>query len=237
MQSQDEALSRLVIAIDGTAGAGKSTTSRGVAEQLGLRYLDTGAMYRAMAWQLLLDGVDVTDSDAVAACADMVAIESGTDPSNPTIALAGTNVSREIRTAEATAAVSPVSAVPRVRQLLSAKQREIIGEGGIVVEGRDIGTVVAPDAGLKLYLSADPVARAERRSAELSDDQSRDVATVQADLVRRDHHDSSRVASPLSAAADAVVVDTTYLSLDEVIATIVTLARERIADAGDESAG
>lgn len=224
MKSED--LQRMVIAIDGTAGSGKSSTSRGVATRLGLRYLDSGAMYRAMTWQMLLDGVDIGDPDAVAAHAVMVRMDSGTDPGDPTIHLSGTDVSRQIRSAETTLAVSAVSAVPRVRELLVHRQRAIIGAGGIVVEGRDIGTVVAPDAALKIYLVADPSARAARRSAELGADQRQDISSVQADLVRRDSVDSTRATSPLSAADDAVVVDSTDLSLDEVVATIMGLAED-----------
>ena len=218
---------RLVVAIDGTAGSGKSSASRGVARRLGLRYLDTGAMYRAMAWQMLLDGVDVGDPAAVAARAETVRIEAGVDPDAPAIRLAGVDVAREIRSGEVNVAVSPVSAVPRVREIVVAQQRDIIDGGGIVVEGRDIGTVVAPHADLKVYLFADPSARAQRRAAEVADG-NRDVATVQADLLRRDDHDSTRVASPLKAADDAVPLDTTSLTLAEVIDTIVRMAKERV---------
>ena len=225
----DEDLQRIVIAVDGTAGSGKSTTSRAVALRLGLRYLDSGAMYRAMAWQMVLDGIDPDDSTAVATRAATVDVESGTDPAAPTIRLFGVDVSNEIRSAEATRAVSPVSAVPRVREILISQQRAIIGDGGIVVEGRDIGTVVAPGASLKVYLVADPAARAARRTAELSAEQARDVAVVQADLLRRDNADSTRLASPLSAADDAVIIDSTDLSLDEVVVGVVGLAQERLA--------
>ncbi|MGI8992907.1 MAG: (d)CMP kinase [Nocardioidaceae bacterium] len=223
-----EDLQRMVIAIDGTAGSGKSSTSRGVATRLGLRYLDSGAMYRAMTWQMLLDGVDVDDSEAVAARAETVRLESGTDPRDPSIRLSAADVSEQIRFAETTKAVSAVSAVPRVRQLLVDQQRAIIGIGGIVIEGRDIGTVVAPDAELKIYLVADPSARAARRSAELSDGQRQDVSTVQTDLISRDTHDSSRATSPLRAADDAVVIDSTDLALDAVITTIVGLVKDRL---------
>ena len=226
MQPESDGLARLVIAIDGPAGSGKSSTSRGVAQRLGLRYLDTGAMYRAMTWHLLTRGVSLDDVDAVAARAVEAKIVSGTDASAPTIALGGVDVSVEIRSDATTAAVSQVSAVPRVRQLLKEMQRSIIGPGGIVVEGRDIGTVVAPDAGLKIYLVADAAARAERRSAELTDQHERDVASVEAALLRRDVLDSTRAASPLAAASDAVVLDTTYLTLGEVIGAIVELALE-----------
>ncbi len=220
---------RIVIAIDGTAGSGKSSASRGVATRLGLRYLDTGAMYRAMTWHLLLNGVDVLDVQAVARSAEYAAIGSGTSPELPTISLDGDDVSQEIRSDVVTAAVSPVSAVPRVRELLVARQRAIIGRGGIVVEGRDIGTVVAPEAELKVYLSADPSARALRRSAELASTQERNLATVEQALRWRDSYDSSRGTAPLSVASDAVCVDSTAMSLDEVIKAICALALERMA--------
>jgi cytidylate kinase len=227
-ETADDAWDQLVIAMDGTAGSGKSSASRGVARRLGLRYLDTGAMYRAMTWQLLCDRVDVNDAEAVSEHAPGVQIGIGTNPELPTITANGVDVAKEIRSDAATAAVSPVSAVPRVRELLRLAQRDIIGRGGIVVEGRDIGTVVAPDAGVKFYLTADPSARAHRRSAEMSPEQVRDVEAVRADLLRRDLHDSTRAASPLAAADDAVVVDTTELTLDEVIDRVVDLARERV---------
>ncbi len=235
------ALRSLVIAMDGPAGSGKSSASRGVAQSLGLRYLDTGAMYRAMTWRMLLDRVDVTDPAAVAARADDVLIEAGTDSSAPTITLDGDVVSRQIRTDGVTAAVSSVSAVPQVRRLLVAQQRTIIGSGGIVVEGRDIGTVVAPNAAVKVYLSADPMARAQRRSAEMATGAVGTVAAaapgvsvqaVQADLLRRDAFDSSRVTSPLSRASDAVVLDTTHLSLDDVISAVVDLAVDHVGRLG-----
>ncbi len=226
-QSQRDALGSLVVALDGTAGSGKSSTSRGVAVRLGLRYLDTGAMYRAMTWHLLSRGVDLDDTAAIVSHAADAQIVSGTDPGAPTITLGGVDVAVEIRHDETTAAVSQVSAVPEVRQLLRELQQSIIVSGGIVVEGRDIGTVVAPDAGLKVYLVADPAARAERRAAELTDKHQRDVLSVQAALLRRDAFDSTRAASPLSAASDAVVIDSSYLSLDEVVDAIVELALQR----------
>jgi cytidylate kinase len=220
-------LGDLVVAIDGTAGSGKSSASRGVAQQLGLRYLDTGAMYRAMTWHMLLEGVDVSDPEAVARHADSAVIGSGTSPELATISLGGRDVSREVRSDQVTAAVSSVSAVPHVRELLVRQQRQIIGDGGIVVEGRDIGTVVAPNAALKVYLSADPAARAARRSTELARSQAADVATVEAALLQRDAYDSSRKTAPLSAAPDAVYLDSTFLSLGDVIDQIVALALER----------
>jgi cytidylate kinase len=222
-------LDELVVAMDGTAGSGKSTASRGVATRLGLRYLDTGAMYRAMTWAMLLDGVDVTDGAAVAARAETVSISSGTNPELPTIALDGVDVAVEIRSDATTSAVSPVSAVPRVREILVELQREIIGRGGIVVEGRDIGTVVAPDAALKVYLTADPAARAQRRSAEMTSGHDRALATVEADLVKRDTYDSTRATAPLTAAPDAIAIDSTFVTLEQVIDQIVALALERVS--------
>jgi cytidylate kinase len=229
--ARSSGLASLVIAIDGTAGSGKSSASRGVATRLGLRYLDTGSMYRAMTWQMLLYGIDVFDAAAVAERAETVQIEAGTDASAPTIRLGGQSVAREIRTGEVNAAVSPVSAVPRVRTLLVEQQRALIGSGGIVVEGRDIGTVVAPHADLKVYLTADPSARARRRSAEMEEGTSRGVDTVEADLRRRDDYDSTRRTAPLSVAPDAVHLDSTELTLEQVIDMLVDLALER-ASAG-----
>ena len=213
--------SSLVVAVDGTSGSGKSCTSRGVAERLGLRYLDTGAMFRAMTWWLLREGVDVRDVAAVAAVADRPRIESGTDPLAPTITVDGVDVSVEIRGEAVTAAVSPVSAVPEVRARLLDLQREVIGDGGIVVEGRDIGSVVWPQAEVKVYLSADPDARAARRTAEQG---GTDVATTQQSLLERDRIDSGRATAPLTMADGAVHVDSTHLTLDEVIETILALA-------------
>ena len=211
-----------VIAIDGTSGSGKSSTSRGVAEQLGLRYLDTGAMFRAMTWWLLRQGVDVADPDSVAALAASPVIHSGTDPLAPTITVDGHDVSVEIRAEDVTAAVSPVSAVPEVRTRLLELQRDVIGAGGIVVEGRDIGSVVWPQAEVKVYLSADPDARAQRRTAEQG---GTDVASTQQSLLERDRIDSGRATAPLTMAEGAVHIDGTHLTLDEVIARIVELAR------------
>ena len=210
-----------MIAVDGTSGSGKSSTSRGVAERLGLRYLDTGAMFRAMTWWLLSQGVDVHDVEAVAAVAGQPRIESGTDPLAPTITVDGVDVSVAIRSAEVNAAVSPVSAVPAVRTRLLELQRETIADGGIVVEGRDIGSVVWPQAEVKVYLSADPDARAERRAAE---EGGADLATTQQSLLERDRIDSGRATAPLTMADGAVHVDSTHLTLDEVVATILALA-------------
>jgi cytidylate kinase len=212
----------VVVAMDGPSGSGKSSTSRGVATRLGLRYLDTGAMFRAMTWWMLEHGVDTEDPDAVAARADAPLLVSGTDPQAPTITVDGTDVAGPIRGSAVTSAVSAVSSVPAVRARLLREQRDIIGDGGIVVEGRDIGTVVAPDAAVKVYLTADPDARAARRAAEQSGS---DVDATRADLARRDAIDSGRVAAPLTMAEGATHIDTTPYTLDEVVDQVVALVR------------
>jgi cytidylate kinase len=212
----------VVVAMDGPSGSGKSSTSRGVATRLGLRYLDTGAMFRAMTWWMLEHDVDTEDPEAVAARADAPLLVSGTDPQAPTITVDGTDVAGPIRGSTVTSAVSAVSAVPAVRARLLREQRDIIGDGGIVVEGRDIGTVVAPDAAVKVYLTADPDARAARRAAEQSGS---DVDATRADLARRDAIDSGRVAAPLTMAEGATHIDTTPYTLDEVVDQVVALVR------------
>jgi cytidylate kinase len=221
----------VVIAVDGPSGSGKSTTARGVARRLGLRYLDTGAMYRAVTWALLRHGVDVDEPEAVAAAVADVRLDVGTDPGRPTISADGVDVAGPIRGPAVTAAVSAVSAVPEVRRLLVAQQRQLIGDGGIVVEGRDIGAVVAPDADLKVSLTAESAERAARRHAETGGRPGQ-VAATEADLTRRDTLDSTRTTSPLTKAADAVVVDTTHLGLDEVIDRIVGMTADLRTEAG-----
>jgi len=211
-----------VVAIDGPAGSGKSTVSRGVARRLGLRYLDTGAMYRAMTLAVLDAQVDPNDDASVISVVNDAEISSGTDPDNPFIHLNGRDVSAEIRTEGVTGAVSAVSAIPAVRALLVEKQRSIVVAAqqagtGIVVEGRDIGTVVLPDADRKFFLTADETERARRRALE----QAQPVDRTQDLLNQRDALDSNRSVSPLTQADDAVAIDTTHMTLDEVIDTIV----------------
>jgi len=213
----------IVVAMDGPSGSGKSSTSRGVAARLGLRYLDTGAMFRALTWWMLCRGVDVADAAAVADHVDEPVIVCGTDPSVPTITVDGVDVAGPIRSEEVTSAVSAVSAVPEVRARLLQEQRDIIGAGGIVVEGRDIGTVVAPDAPVKVFLTADPDARAVRRTAEMAGSS---LEAVRADLIRRDTFDSGRVTAPLVMAEDALPIDTSPFTLDEVIDQVVTLVEQ-----------
>lgn len=207
-----------VIAIDGPSGTGKSTVSRAVAQELGWRYLDTGAMYRAVTWAVLRAGVPVSEAADVAR---RCTISIGTDTSAEAVLVDGTHVEAEIRSPEVTADVSAVSAQPEVRSLLVQMQRSLIGDGQIVVEGRDIGSVVVPDARLKIYLTADADVRAARRAREVG----AEAAEVGQALQRRDSFDSSREASPLRPAMHAVVLDTTAMTQDEVVGHILSLAR------------
>jgi cytidylate kinase len=215
-----------VVAVDGPSGSGKSTVSRRLATALNGVYLDTGAMYRAVTWAVLEAGVDPSDIEAVAKIALETELTIGTDPANPVFLANGTDVSAAIRGPEVTAAVSPVAAVPAVRRHLVTLQRSIIAaHPRIVVEGRDIASVVAPDASLKVYLTASAAARALRRSAE----DAADVAATKADLERRDKFDSSRAADPLRQASDAIEVDTTGLGIDEVVARLLDLLNSKVS--------
>ncbi|GAA0321785.1 (d)CMP kinase [Streptomyces polychromogenes] len=228
---ESAAPSAVTVAIDGPSGTGKSSTSKAVAAKLGLRYLDTGAQYRAITWWMITNGIDTDDPQAIALAAGKPAIVSGTDPSAPTITVDGQDASGPIRTQEVTSKVSAVSAVPEVRALITDLQRSIAAEaaeaGGIVVEGRDIGTTVLPDADLKIFLTASAEARAARRSGELRGKEAADLAATKEALVKRDAADSGRKTSPLAKAGDAVEVDTTELTLDQVIECVVTLVEER----------
>ncbi|WP_149823360.1 (d)CMP kinase [Streptomyces tailanensis] len=218
----------VIVAIDGPSGTGKSSTSKAVAAQLGLSYLDTGAQYRAITWWMVNNGIDIEDPSAIAAVAGKPEIVSGTDPAGPTITVDGTDVAGPIRTQEVTSKVSAVSAVPEVRARITELQRSIASgaENGIVVEGRDIGTTVLPDADLKIFLTASPEARAARRSGELK---GVDVHATREALLKRDAADSNRKASPLAKADDAVEVDTSDLTLQQVIECVVTLIEEKRA--------
>lgn len=215
----------IVVAMDGPSGSGKSSTSRGVAAALGLRYLDTGAQFRAMTKWMLDNDIDVADHALVATLADRPVIASGTHPQDPTITVDGVDVATAIRTQEVTAAVSDVASVPEVRARLLALQRSLIGDGGIVVEGRDIGSVVWPGAEVKVYLTADPSARAVRRTAENG---AGSVDATEADLIRRDAIDSGRATAPLTVPADAVHIDTTPYTLQEVVDRVVALVRDTV---------
>jgi len=220
----------LVIAVDGPAGSGKSSAARGVARALGLRYLDTGAMYRALTWRLQAQGVDPADSAAVLADFRRPSIEVGTDPAAPRIAVDGQDVAGPIRSREVSNAVSAVAALPQVREYLIGLQRGIIADAvaagaGIVAEGRDIGTVVAPGAQVKVFLTASEAIRALRRAADLAADPAATAELTRQEQARRDQRDAPQMAR----AADAVQLDTSALELDEVIAEIIKLARSRSA--------
>lgn len=229
----------MIIAIDGPSGAGKSTVAKAVARELGFSCLDTGAMYRAVAWQALQDGVSFEDDAALGQLALTHEIAFGHEPGEPTpkrIAIGGVDVTDAIRTAEIDRAVSPVSAAPSVRAALVAQQQRIGRAGDYVVEGRDIGTVVFPEAAVKVFLTASAEERAHRRVRQNVDRSvgSIDYDEVLADIRRRDEYDSSRATSPLRPADDAVQMDSTGHYIEEVIEDICTLARERGAGRGHE---
>jgi cytidylate kinase len=219
-----------VIALDGPSGSGKSTVARAVARRLGWRYLDTGATYRAATLAVLRAGTAPSDSDAVAATVAGARIGVSTDPEAASATLDGEDVTAVIRGPEVTAAVSAVSAVPAVRTQLVALQRELAGSDGAVLEGRDIGTVVFPDAAVKVFLDASPQVRASRRAGDADPGVTPSGAgvleSVAADLARRDRLDSSRPTSPLQPAEDAVPLDSSALDADAVVARVLALARD-----------
>jgi cytidylate kinase len=213
------------VALDGPSGTGKSSVARAVAARLGAAYLDTGAMYRAATVAVLDAGVDPEDAEAVAAVVAAARIEVGTAADTEVVEVDGVDVAVRIRGAEVTRAVSAVSAVPSVRRRLVDQQRALVSAAdAVVVEGRDIGTVVLPDATLKVYLTAAPEARAQRRAAQLGLTTPDEIAELAADLRRRDEFDSSRADSPLRPAEDAVVVDSTHLDREGVVDRVVELA-------------
>jgi CMP/dCMP kinase len=217
--------SPLVVAVDGPAGTGKSSVSRGLARALGARYLDTGAMYRIVTLAVLRAGIDPEDADAVGALASDVELTVGHDPDQNNSCLAGEDVSAEIRGDDVTMAVSAVSAVPAVRTRLVQLQRALAaGQSSIVVEGRDIGTVVLPDADVKIFLTASAQERARRRNDQnIASGLGDSYEAVLADVKRRDHLDSTRAVSPLRAADDALVVDTSDMGEPQVVAHLLEL--------------
>lgn len=223
---------RGIVALDGPSGTGKSTVARRLASALGAAYLDTGAMYRAITLAALRGHVMVSDAEAVARAARSAELVMGTDPVHPTVSLAGEGVEHEIRGPAVTGSVSAVSAIPAVRELLVTEQRRLIRQaaeqpGGVVVEGRDIGTIVAPEAGLKVYLTASSHARAQRRTAQDSAaGHGTDIERTHADVRRRDNLDSGRAASPLRVAGDAVELDTTELDVAGVLTQLHKLVEQ-----------
>lgn len=222
-------MSEATIAIDGPAGTGKSSVSRGLARSIGARYLDTGAMYRIVTLAVLRAGVDPADADAVADLAATVDLSVGFDPDEDRSYLAGEDVSAEIRGDAVTRAVSAVSAVPAVRARLVQRQRELAdGPGSVVVEGRDIGTVVLPDADVKIFLTASAEERARRRNDQnVAGGALSDYDGVLADVRRRDHLDSTRAVSPLRAADDAIVVDSSEMTEVGVVEHLRQLVEQR----------
>ncbi|GGQ86813.1 (d)CMP kinase [Couchioplanes azureus] len=217
---------RCVVAVDGPSGSGKSTVSRRLAAAIDGVYLDTGAMYRAITWSVLQAGVDLADTDSVIKVAMETDLAIGTDPLAPHFEANGVDVDAAIRGPEVTGAVSAVAAIPQVRAMLVQFQQEIIAAASrIVVEGRDIATVVAPDADLKVYLTASAAARAQRRSAE----DATDVAATEADLARRDRLDSTRTADPLRQADDAAELDTTGMGIDEVVHRLLDMLNSKVS--------
>jgi CMP/dCMP kinase len=215
----------LIIAIDGPSGAGKGTIAREVARRLGYRHVDTGAMYRAVAWKALREGVDLGTEHASADAARRARIVVG----DGVVEVDGHDVARAIRTPEIDAAAAAVARQPRVREILIAQQRDMGRAGGVVMEGRDIGTVVFPDADVKIYLDAAPEERARRRALDPAHALSRgasvgDVATA---LEARDRSDRTRAASPLTRAADAEEIDTTGLAIEDVIERVLAVVADR----------
>lgn len=235
---------RHIIAIDGPSGSGKSSVARGLAEQVGYRYLDTGAMYRAVTWFVLNRDVDPHDAEAVVRLLPDLDLISGTDPASPTIRVNGLDVGGPIRGDAVTAAVSLVSAVPQVREHLRELQRQTVAAAvsdgtGIVVEGRDIGTEVLPRADAKIYLTADPAVRAARRAAQDADSShgSAGVAATEESLRRRDALDSTRASSPLRMAEDAQLIDATYTDLEQTIEAVAVAAGLSRAKPGTRTQG
>ncbi|OLE51370.1 MAG: cytidylate kinase [Acidobacteria bacterium 13_1_20CM_3_53_8] len=218
----------MIIAIDGPSGAGKSTLGRMLARKLNLLYIDTGAMYRAAALAVIESGVSTTDEDAVADVVARARINLAGDPDSLQVLLDGRNVSNKIRTEEVSQTSSVISTIPAVRRALVARQREMGKRGSVVLEGRDIGTVVFPEADVKFFLTARPEDRAQRRYEEdrlresnLTFDETLD------DINTRDARDSTRADSPLRKADDAIVIDSTELSIEEVFAKMLSAIRER----------
>lgn len=221
-------MKRIVVAVDGPAGAGKSTVSRRLAQALGYRYIDTGAMYRVIGVLAAERGIDLSDSARLAALCEATHIEFIEHGDRVRTCVDGRDLSAAIRTADAAQLASKVSAVPEVRHRLVAEQRAMAAEGGVVMEGRDIGTVVFPDAPVKVFLDASAAERARRRTHELrAEATTADIERMEKEIAERDARDRTRAHSPLRPAADAVVVDTTDKTIDEVVAMLGALIATR----------
>jgi cytidylate kinase len=217
---------RLIVAIDGPSGAGKGTVARAVANRLAYRHVDTGAMYRAVAWKALQEGLDLAREESVAELAGRMRIEV----TNGAVRADGQDIAAAIRTPEIDGGAAAVARLPRVREVLIEQQRELGAGGGVVMEGRDIGTVVFPNADVKVYLDASPEERARRRAHDPAHSSGRGATAVKAvatALEARDQSDRTRAASPLTRAADAEIVDTTDLSIEEAIEKVLALVQSR----------
>jgi cytidylate kinase len=214
-----------VVAIDGPAGAGKSTVARGVAERLGFAYLDTGAMYRAATWWALHEGVDLDDPNAVTTVTETMDLDLHDDNGQLEVFVNGHDITTAIRSKEVTLTVHRVSRVPEVRERIVALQRAIGSRKSVVAEGRDIGTVVFPNTACKVYIEAEPGERARRRANDLeATGESVDLEQLEQEIRARDQHDATRTTSPLRPAEDATILDTTDMTAEEAVDAIVTLA-------------
>ena len=216
----------LTIAIDGPSGVGKGTVARAIAAELGYRHVDSGAMYRVVGWKAQQLGISLDDEPRLA----VLARESAIEISASLVTIDGTDVTRAIRTPDIDKAAAAVARLPHVREILVARQRDLGANGGIVMEGRDIGTVVFPRADVKLYLDASAEERARRRANDTAHTGTAALADVATALQERDKSDSTRAASPLYAAADATVIDTTHEPIDAVVARVMAIVRGKLAD-------
>ena len=219
----------MIVAIDGPAAAGKSTVARQVAARIGATYLDSGAIYRAVTWAALARGVDLDDPRACGDLAETLEIRLAPGDPHVLVSVDGREVTREVRASDVSEAVSRVAAHTPVRRAVTELSRKMMARGDWVCDGRDVGTVIVPNADVKVFLTADPARRAERRLRDLeASGHDHDLQRVLDDIVRRDHLDSTRADSPLTRAADAVVVDSSTCDADEVVEVILELVRTRV---------